>query len=77
MPINTPTQQDTIQQTVYLHPCDIKIIEMVAQQRGLETNGFDTAVKLIIHEWLEVQEDMPCITFPLFRSETANIIRDD
>jgi hypothetical protein len=60
MPTNTPTQQDTIQQVITLLPSDIKIIEMVAQQRGLETNGFDTAVKLIIREWLEMQEELPC-----------------
>ena len=60
MPTNTPTHQDTIQQVITLLPSDIKIIEMVAQQRGLETNGFDTAVKLIIREWLEMQEELPC-----------------
>ena len=60
MPRNTPTQQDTIQQVITLLPSDIKIIEMVAVQRGLEHNGFDTAVKLIIREWLEMQEELPC-----------------
>jgi len=61
MPTNNPPQQDTIQQTVYLLPSDVKIIEMVAQQRGLENNSFDTAVKLIIREWLEMQEELPCV----------------
>lgn len=58
---NTPTQHDHIQREIYLKPSDIEIIEMVAQQRGLETNGFDTAVKLIIREWLEMQEELPVL----------------
>ena len=58
---NTPTQQDHIQREIYLKPSDIEIIEMVAQQRGLDTNGFDTAVKLIIREWLEMQEELPVL----------------
>ena len=61
MPRITPPQQDPIQQVVTLLPSDIEIIEMVAQQRGLENNGFDTAVKLIIREWLEMQEELPCV----------------
>ena len=65
MSTNIPTQHNTIQQVIYLHPSDIEIIEMVAQQRGLDTNGFDTAVKLIIREWLEMQEELPCALFPV------------
>ena len=62
---NIPSQHDHIQRAIHLHQCDIEIIEMVAQQRGLETNGFDTAVKLIIREWLEMQEELPCALFPV------------
>ena len=57
---NIPTQHDHIQRAIHLLPGDIEIIEMVAQQRGLEYNGFDTTVKLIIREWLEMQEELPC-----------------
>ena len=65
MPTKTPTQQDTIQQVITLLPSDIKIIEMVAQQRGLGKDGYDTAVKLIIREWLEMQEELPCAIYPM------------
>ena len=61
---NIPTQHDHIQRAIHLLPGDIEIIEMVAQQRGLENNGFDTAVKLIIREWLEMQEELPCAIYP-------------
>jgi hypothetical protein len=68
---NIPSQYDHIQQEIYLKPSDIEIIEMVAQQRGLETNGFDTAVKLIIREWLEMQEELPCALFPVMDKHSS------
>ena len=66
-----PTQHDHIQRAIHLLPGDIEIIEMVAQQRGLEYNGFDTAVKLIIREWLEMQEELPCALFPVMDKHSS------
>ena len=68
---NIPSQHDHIQREIYLKPSDIEIIEMVAQQRGLENNGFDTAVKLIIREWLEMQEELPCALFPVMDKHSS------
>jgi hypothetical protein len=56
MNIPTATQAD---QTITLEQFDFDLIQMVAQQRGLSENDLETALQLILREWLEFQEEIP------------------
>jgi hypothetical protein len=45
-------------QTISLHQSDFDLLQMVAQQRGLNENDLETALQLILREWLEMQEEL-------------------
>jgi hypothetical protein len=62
MNLTTTTQED---QTISLHQCDFDLLQMVAQQRGLNENDLETALQLILREWLEMQEELLGVAFPV------------
>jgi hypothetical protein len=52
-------------QKISLKQCDFDLIQMVAQQRGLSETNLETALQLILREWLELQEELPGTEFPI------------
>jgi hypothetical protein len=56
---NKPTDS-----TITLLRWDFELLEQVARQRGLDPEQLGAAVGLVLREWLELQEELPCARFP-------------
>ena len=56
---------------ISLQPCDLDLVQQVAQQRGLGIYELDTALGLIIREWVEMQEELPCAIFPVTNKHSS------
>ena len=66
------TQPSTLPDpTISLQPWDLELVQQVARQRGLGTNDLDTTLGLIIREWLEMQEELPCALFPVMDKHSS------
>ena len=59
--------QDKVIESVWFEQCDYDIISQMIEQRGIEQYGFDTALKLIIREWYEMQGEIPGAKFSISR----------
>ena len=57
--------------TISLQPYDLDLVQQDARQRDLSTNNLDTALGLIIREWLEMQEELPCALFPVMDNHSS------
>ena len=65
MSYSSRAQSDYTQNTISIEQCYIDLIQMVAQQRGLSETNLETALQLILREWLEMQEELPGAAFPV------------
>lgn len=65
MSYSSRAQSDHTQNTISIEQCYFDLIQMVAQQRGLSETNLETALQLILREWLEMQEELPGAAFPV------------